>query len=420
MTAARSVLAVGLLMLACRPGEAPRATTPIPGLPRREPGVRIGITVDSSAAVVGAQTSFEIRASDRVLATSPASESWTVTAEGDARLRATSSAGRTIEPMPGPLRVVAERGGPVLIGQRPYRGEAVLTARAGGRVTAVNVVELEAYLLGVVPREIGRRPAAEIEAIKAQAVAARTYAIGNLGGRAALGFDFYATVQDQVYGGVTDEDTIVSRAVRDTYGEIVTYQGSPILAYYSSTCGGQTSAIEHSWPWRAPLPYLKSVSDRIPGSNDAYCSTSSRYRWTTSWTREQLLSVLAQTLQAHTTATGSAVSQVQNVELVQTNASGRATVRLRANGRAYTLRNDSIRWVLRPQPGPALLNSSRLYDVRVEVASDEVHNLAIEGGGWGHGIGLCQVGAMGRARAGQNYRQILTTYYTGTEVSRLY
>jgi stage II sporulation protein D len=305
------------------------------------------------------------------------------------------------------------------IGARAYRGAALVRPAADG-VTAINVVDLEAYLLGVVPREIGHRPAGEIEAIKAQAVAARTYAVGNINGRASLGFDFYATVADQVYGGVADEDSIVSRGVRETRGEILTHNGRPIIAYYSSTCGGRTAAIEDSWPWAAPQPYLRSVSDRIPGSDEYYCSTSNRFRWETEWTRAQLLEVLGETLAAYTGGAVRNVERVSDVRLVARNASERASIEVTADGRSHVVRADSVRRVLRPE-GAALLNSSRLDDIAVERDGDgALTTLRVHGGGWGHAIGMCQVGAMGRARAGQSYREILTAYYTGVAIERLY
>jgi stage II sporulation protein D len=274
--------------------------------------------------------------------------------------------------------------------------------------------------MGVVPREIGRRPAQEIEAVKAQAIAARTYAVGNMGGREALGFDFFASVMDQAYGGVPDEDSIATRAIRETRGEIVTYDGTPILAYYSSTCGGQTAAIDEAWPWRAPLPYLRSVSDRIPGTDDYYCATSNRFHWATTWTRAQLLSTLGATLREYTRTTGVQPGRVQNLEVLSRSASGRATLRLETNGNTYTLRADSLRWVLRTPIG-GLLNSARIANIALHRAADgAVDSLTIAGGGWGHGIGMCQVGALGRARAGQRYDQILRTYYPGTELERRY
>jgi stage II sporulation protein D len=416
-------LSILLLAAACRPGEpAPRGAPPPPtaGVPGAEPRVRIGITVDSAAAVVGATSAFTIRvAGGEQLAQGRAGEAWTFRVDEQGRVSASGPSGAT-RAYAASLLVTPAVPGSLTIGDRQYRGEALVMPRGAGRITAVNVVDLEAYLLGVVPREIGRRPVEEIEAIKAQAVAARTYAVGNMGSRQSAGFDFYATVMDQVYGGVADEDGVVSRAVRETRGEILTYDGRPIVAYYSSTCGGRTASIEDSWPWRAPLPYLKSVSDRVPGTDTYYCSTSNRFTWTTRWTRQQLIDVLGQTLRAHTGGAVTGVSRVDDIRLVDRNASGRATVRLVADGQDYTLRADSVRWTLRPEPGPAILNSSLLSDVSVERGGNGVESLEVHGGGWGHAIGMCQVGAMGRARAGQSYDEILTTYYTGVELTRLY
>jgi stage II sporulation protein D len=415
-------LMLGLGIAGCRPGETlpgvPRP--PAAGLPAAEPTVRVGITVDSAAAVVGAASDFTIRvAGGDVIARGRAGESWTFTADEQGRLHARGPGGVT-QPRSASLRVIPATGGALMIGGRQYRGEALIIARRAGRVSALNVVDLEAYLGGVVSREIGRLPAAQIEALKAQAVAARTYAVGNLGLRQSHGFDFFATVQDQVYGGVTDEDTVVNRAIRETHGEIMTHNGTPILAYYSSTCGGSTAAIEESWPWRTPLPYLRAVSDRIPGSNEAYCSTSSRYTWTARWTRDQLLAVLGETLRAHTGGRVTNVRRVDGIRMTGRNRSERATVEVTADGTVYSLRADSIRWVLRPQPGPAILNSSRLTAVEARTDAHGVSELEVHGGGWGHAVGMCQVGAINRARAGQSYSRILSTYYTGIELKKLY
>jgi stage II sporulation protein D len=418
-----TMLAVLAALAACTPGE-PMPPTPSPqpgtGLPTAEPRVRVGIVVDSSTAAVGATSGFAIRVAggDEITRAAPG-ETWTFSADAQGRVSARGPAG-VIRPRAASLRVIPDQPGGLTINGRRYRGEAMIIPRSGGRVSALNIVELEEYLLGVVPREIGRLPAAMIEATKAQAIAARTYAVGNLGGRETLGFDFHATIMDQVYGGMADEDSIVNRAVRETAGEILTYNGTPILAYYSSTCGGRTAAIEDSWTNRQPLPYLRSVSDRIPGTDEFYCSTSNRFEWNTEWTRPQLLAVLGETLRAHTRGAVQGVSRVDGVRISDRNASGRASVQLTVDGRDYTLRGDSIRWVLRPQPGPAILNSSLLHDIDVAHGPNGVESLEVHGGGWGHAIGMCQVGAMGRARAGQSYSEILRAYYTGVELRRLY
>jgi stage II sporulation protein D len=423
----RSTAAVALLaaswLAACRPGE-PMTTTPRPptaGLPAAEPTITVGIAVDTSEVVVGATTDFSIRVGGGdVLARGRAGDTFTFVSDEQGRISAVGGGG-AIAPRTTSIRIIPAVAGGLTIDGRQYRGEAMIIARGANRLTAVNVVDMEAYLLGVVPREIGRLPAAQIEATKAQAVAARTYAVGNLGVRQRdRGFDFYATVMDQVYGGMADEDSIVNRAVRETRGEIMTHNGEPILAYYASTCGGSTAAIEDSWPWRAPLPYLKAVSDRIPGTDDYYCSTSSRFNWTTRWTRAQLLAVLGETLRAHTGGRVTSVSRIDNVQLVSRNASERATVQVTADGVSYNLRADSVRWVMRPQPGPAILNSSRLAAVEARRDAQGVSELEIRGGGWGHAIGMCQVGAINRARAGQTHEQILRTYYSGARLQRLY
>jgi stage II sporulation protein D len=414
---------VACIMAACAPGEIGRGPQPPVarvGLPSAEPVLRVGLEVDTTAAVVTATSAFEIRAADRVLARSPAQTSWTFQSDEQGRIEGISAAGERTGAQAVPLRIVADSPGLMRIGERDYRGEALIRAAASGRVTVVNLVRLEEYLLGVVPREMGRRPASEIEALKAQAVAARTYAIGNLGGRDALGFDLYATVMDQVYGGALDEDSIVSRSVWETRGEILTHAGSPILAYYASTCGGSTANIEDSWPWRAPLPYLRAVSDRVPGTDRHYCDTSNRFQWTTRWTRQELLAVLGQTLPLHTGRQVETARRIERVALVGRNASERATIELAVDGRRYTLRADSLRWVLRPQVGAAILNSSRLHAVEAQTSGGEVTALEIRGGGWGHAIGMCQVGAMGRARAGHDYDQILRAYYSGAQLTRLY
>ncbi|NJD10810.1 MAG: SpoIID/LytB domain-containing protein [Gemmatimonadetes bacterium] len=401
--------------------ELRRPLVPVTGEVRRDaPMVRVGIAVDTPAVAVGAPAPFELRRlTGEVLARGNAGEPWELRRAAGQRVQVVH--GSSTEAYDLPVRVTTTAGDFVDIAGRRYRGSAIISARGEDRISAVNVVELEQYLLGVVPREMGRRPAEEIEALKAQAVAARTYAIGNLGGREELGFDFYATILDQVYGGQADEDSIVSRAVRSTRGEIVTYRGQPIMAYYSSTCGGHTADIEQSWPNRSPQPYLRGVSDRIPGTDSYYCESSSRFRWRTEWTRAQLLAVLGQTLAAHTANAITEARRVSDVRLTRRPGAGeRAIVQLTVNGKKLTLRGDSIRWLLRPAPGSAILNSSLLSALAISRTRGQVERLTIEGGGWGHGIGMCQVGAMGRARAGQSYREILRAYYTDTSIERAY
>jgi stage II sporulation protein D len=244
--------------------------------------------------------------------------------------------------------------------------------------------------------------------------------VRHLGSRQTLGFDVYATIADQVYGGISKEDPLASRAVRETAGEIVAYQGAPILAYYHSTCGGRTAAIEEVWE-AAPVPYLKSVSDEVPGAKGRYyCESSNRFRWDTSWSGAELRETLVRTLAAR--AGGSEpprIGRVSGIEVRGWTPSRRAkSLHISTDAGRYEVPGDSIRWILEVEPGRGL--NSTLFVLDAEAAGGVVTALRARGGGWGHGIGMCQVGALGRARAGQSYRQILAAYYQNTEIARVY
>jgi stage II sporulation protein D len=158
------------------------------------------------------------------------------------------------------LRLVPLDLEPVRVGGKAVRGELELRPGSGG-VTVINVVNLEEYLRGVVPAEMGPRSFPDIEALKAQAVAARTYAVAHLADHAAEGYDLCDSQVCQVYEGAGAEHPLTDRAVRETAGEIVTFQGSPIDAMYQSTCAGHTEDAVALFPQRAQ-PYLKGVPCR--------------------------------------------------------------------------------------------------------------------------------------------------------------
>lgn len=399
------------------PPDRPPAVPDAPVIPGVEPGaapaLRVGLQVDSETARIEAAGPIEVvDDAGRVRATTRRGSSWTVRRAG-AGIEA-AGAGETVR-SPTPLLFRPTDGGTVQVGDRAYRGAVLVRAGAAG-VTVVNVLDLETYLLGVVPLEIGaNRPPEELEAVKAQAIAARTYAIRHLGRRSALGFDVYGTVSDQAYGGAMAEDPVSTRAVRETRGEVIIHDGEPIEAFYHSTCGGRTAALEEVWPG-APRPYLRSVSDAKPDGG-WYCETSNRFRWTERWDRDGLMAALSRGLRERGVTSGP-VTRVEFMTISGRTESGRAeALLLSTNAGQHRVRGDSIRWVLRPEPNRILNSAAIELDPH---GHGEVTGLTVQGQGWGHGIGMCQVGAMGRARAGHSYRDILSAYYPGTEIARLY
>jgi stage II sporulation protein D len=315
-----------------------------------------------------------------------------------------------------PLVVRPESDGAFVVwnGKR-YRGELVITETDSGSLV-VNRLSMDDYLRGVVPLEIGNRTAAEVAAVQAQAVAARTYAYKHLND--ARAFDMYSTVQDQVYGGVDAEKPQADAAIMTTADVVVLYAGQPITTPYHSTCGGSTAGVSEVWYDQPDQPYLRPVSDKIPGTDHFYCDPSPRFAWTQGYDGPGLRAVIEKYLAVYTKAPKTGVGRITDIREQGRTSSGRmAALLVQTDSGAYTLRGNDIRFVLRDPKG-AILNSTYFSFTR-ETSGGEVSSLTVNGRGYGHGIGMCQWGAIGRARAGQNYRTILETYYPGTTIGRI-
>ncbi len=145
-----------------------------------------------------------------------------------------------------------------IAGKGRYRGRIEVAPNRQGTLSVINTVDLETYLKGVVPREMGAWNYPSLEALKAQAVAARTYAVANLGKRKEEGYDLVDTVSDQVYGGADGEQSLTDTAVQQTAGLVATYGGKPIQALFMADCGGAT--VDVSWVFGGEAPYLKAAT----------------------------------------------------------------------------------------------------------------------------------------------------------------
>ena len=313
------------------------------------------------------------------------------------------------------MSVVPEEGALVTVGAARYRG-ALEVLPTGTGLLPVNSVTLEEYLPGVVAAEIGNRTDAEREAVLAQAVVARTYALRNRGRWATRGYDLEAGTGDQVYRGTSAELPLAVEAVRATRGQVLTWDGEPIDAFFSSTCGGRTergSAVFAA----ADRPYLPAQPDLDPAGR-AWCADSPRYRWTERWTRAELEVALRTGLRA--VGERPQEGPLRDLRVDRTSATGRVealAIRYRSANVSVAGQNP-VRRAL-PPPGGTLLRSAR-FTLHVEHHDGLVSAVRAEGGGAGHGVGLCQWGAIGRARAGHDHVAILAAYYPGTALVRWY
>ncbi len=240
---------------------------------------------------------------------------------------------------------------------------------------------------------------------------------GTLGRRETDGFDLYASVEDQVYGGVGAETALGRDAVALTRGQVVTYQGDLIDAFYSSTCGGRTSIGTEIFKG-ANRPYLRSIDD-APRGGPAYCSISPRFTWREEWSGDVLRATLRKTLPVVAQVPGAEAEGLRSLSVNGRTPSGRvATLDIVLRQRTVSIDGPQVRQVLRLPDGQLL--RSTLFTMSTRAKGGKVSGIVLDGHGSGHGVGLCQWGAIGRARAGQKASEIITAYYAGTTIVRRY
>jgi stage II sporulation protein D len=300
---------------------------------------------------------------------------------------------------------------------RAYRGRLNVVRGTSG-VVVVNRVSLESYVAGTIGAEMGARRPEELAALRAQAVVSRTFAVKNRGRWEAQGLDAFADVRDQVYGGIASESQQVWDAVRATAGQVLLYQGLPIDAFFHSTCGRTTAGVEEVFATAVSRPYLRPVSDASGGGRH-FCDISPRFRWREEWDAPTLRAILSRTLPAVMNVGGDGLQPITDIEITRTTRSGRVgELRIVFEHGDVRVPGPNVRSVLRPGNGRLL--ASQAFDLHVSHEGGRVSHLVAAGAGSGHGVGFCQWGAVGRARAGQDYRTILATYFPGTRVEKLY
>ncbi len=280
------------------------------------------------------------------------------------------------------------------LGGGSYRGYIELYP-AEGSFTAVNVVPLESYLCGVVPAEMPSGWGSE--ALKAQAVAARTYTVNkvNSGGETAY-YNICDNTHCQMYTGTKAEAETATAAVKATEGQVITYGGELINAVYCSSAGGVTDDCENVWG--NSVPYLKSVEE-IEGAQVV--------EWNRSFTFSELSSLLSQN--------GADIGKLVYVSVVRSDNGRVYSMTFTGEKSSYTIQKEDIKTFFSPLGGSL---KDRVFDISLNYDNgDGQFTLTIDGKGWGHGLGLSQYGAASMAAAGYSYEDIVKHYYTGVELS---
>ena len=338
----------------------------------------------------------------------------------------------------GPV-VLTSSDGLVTIGTSPYRGVAEVRINGSGTLAGINELPMEQYLYGVVPRELPPNPYDEIEAQKAQAIAARTYALRGLGKRASDGYDLLPTTTDQVYGGYAAEHPLSSQAVDATAGLVATYNGALIEALFFSTSGGATANNEDVFN-SAPVPYLRGVLDSQRGNsgnvldslkhahgaqklrgmrNGDFEGDWSRYhRWSFEWTAEEISAVIS-------AYAGQPVGRVLAINVLERSGSGRVKlIEYVTEAGTFTDTKDRVRTSLKyinaSGAQASLLSTLFVIEPVINHRTGEVEGFKAFGGGWGHGVGLNQTGATGMAEKGATFDEIIRFYYQGVDLTQWY
>lgn len=374
-------------------------------------------------------------------------------------IRISDAGGNSHGVFSGPLKLVPGEEGVFKLGNAVYGstyGGKLEVVALGNKVTAINIIDLESYIRGIVPREM---PSAwgnydGMDALRAQAVASRTYALNCLarGNHITDPFELCDGEHCQVYGGKSGETANTDRVVAETRGQILIWNGKPIEALYHSTNGGYTECAANVWS--TPFPYLISQPDPfdVPGNPDLQSHPNAI------WQKEIPLSYFSNLLTGGGTLTPvnvkvSAVFPSGRVSELNISGGGtnvsflkeRARTILDLRSQLYTVREQleaSVwivsantqgremkhsfnelegKWAVSAYGSKGMLTENS-YSVLTAGGGGTVPSLAyiIEGRGWGHGIGMSQYGAYNRSRAGHTYAEILSFYYPGTELVNAY
>jgi stage II sporulation protein D len=287
----------------------------------------------------------------------------------------------------------SENGQSVSINGRLYRGKIELRTNGSRRVTAINELPVDDYVRGILLHEVS--PDWPEEALKAQCVISRTYALSHRGRHSQNGFDLCNQTHCQVYGGRSSERDSIDRAVEETEDEVLVYRGALVNAVFHSCCGGATEECDNVWEGEGAPPYLQTVRCR-------WCKRAPQYNWTSEIPIEQIAKGLK--------AAGVNIGMPRGLKVTSRSRSGRAvTVRVSGSRGSAEMKANAFR---------VAVDSRAVKSTLWTVVSTGRSSWKFSGHGWGHGVGLCQWGTKEQAEAGRSYEQILKFYYKDVSLTK--
>ena len=315
---------------------------------------------------------------------------------------------------PGVLTIEPEGEGSVSIDGRAHRGHYRLVPAGANTFDVVNHVHVDGYLKGVLPREL--YPEFDIEAYKAQAIVARTYALYEWKTSPKdKPWDLYDSTRSQVYGGMSDESEKSRRAVDETAGVVVAHgpagQEKIFKAYFSACCGGGGQSATDAFG----EPHHEALTERYVGGQ---CSEAPRFSWGPVTVSNEELTRRIRKYGANNKRAEKDIARVERVDVARVNPSGRPThfTITDARGARYMLIGEELRWAVNMDAPP----NSSLYSSYVTPVSEGSVVRFENGHGHGHGVGLCQWCAEAQAKRGIGHEQIVLSAYKGAILRKGY
>lgn len=292
------------------------------------------------------------------------------------------------------LRIIAKKDAALYVEgrKRRYRNQIDIIRTKDDKFLVVNVLDLESYVKGVLYHEVPHRW--PLNAIKAQAIATRTYALYQVAENEEQEFDVTSDIYSQVYGGRSAERHRTNIATNRTRGKILTYNGKVLPAYFHSNCGGHTESAAELW--KHDLPPLKGVKC-------GFCARAPGYQWSKNFRSGDI----QDKLNAH----GFKLGLIKEISVLDRTKTGRIknlkiTTR---DGETITISGVRFREIV----GPNVIKSNA-YNIKMQG-----YYFDVSGRGWGHGVGMCQWGAYKMSREKYKYTSILNYYYPGAKITKI-